>query len=68
MPVDYAHKPVEDRPRHVFEGPELSRLFWFLDAMRAVHGSRACLTEEGSAYLGVPFAFPVHVDEVVVGP
>lgn len=66
--AEFERPVVDDRPRHAFEGPEMTRLFWFLDALRAVHGGGACLTEEGAQYLGVPFSFPVPADEVVVGP
>lgn len=37
---------------------EYRRVFGFLHAIRAVVDGRACLTEEGFLYLGLPFRFP----------
>lgn len=38
------------------------RVMQFLEAMRAVHQERACLTPQGAAYLGVPFRFPTMAE------
>lgn len=49
--------PSESAPPEPAADTEYRRVFAFLEAIRAVVEERACLTEEGFLYLGLPFAF-----------
>ncbi len=47
---------------------EYARVFAFLGAIRSVYAGHSCLTEVGSAYMGLSFRFPTMAEAAAEPP